>query len=184
MTEKEKMIAEKFYDAKDKELCELRAKARSACEKFNSTKFEDFKTRQEILKNLLGSIGEKFYFEKNFVCDYGFNIHIGENFYSNFNLTILDCAEVIIGKNCMIAPNVGIYTATHPIDPIQRYEKGVEYAKKIIIGDNCWIGAHVVICPGVTIGDNVVVGAGSVVTKSFGDNVVLAGNPAKVIKNI
>ncbi|OXX25946.1 sugar O-acetyltransferase, partial [Vibrio sp. V06_P1A73T115] len=111
------------------------------------------------------------------------NIHVGENFYANFGCVILDVAEVRIGNNCFIAPQVGIYTATHPTDPIQR-NSGLEYGKSVVIGHNCWIGGHATINPGVTLGNNVVVASGAVVTKSFGDNVVIGGNPAKVIKEI
>lgn len=181
MTEYEKMISGQMYDCSDSELRELRLLSRTFCDKINNT--FDTQERTGIFKSFLGSTGEKLHIERSFQCDYGKNIHIGENFYSNFNLTILDCAEVVIGKNCMVAPNVAIYTATHPINPIDRVS-GLEYAKKITIGNNCWIGGNAVICPGVTLGDNVVVGAGSVVTKSFGDNVVIAGNPAKIIKII
>jgi maltose O-acetyltransferase len=108
---------------------------------------------------------------------------VGDNFYANFDCVILDVAEVRIGKNCMVAPQVGIYTATHPIDPVLR-NAGKELGRPIGIGDNCWIGGHAVINPGVTLGNNVVVASGAVVTKSFGDNVVLAGNPARVVKEI
>jgi maltose O-acetyltransferase len=110
-------------------------------------------------------------------------MQLGENFFANFNCVILDAAKVTIGDNCMIAPQVGLYTATHPLDPVQR-ATGIEFAKPITIGDNCWIGGMAVINPGVTLGDNVVVASGAVVTKSFGDNVVIGGNPAKVIKEI
>ena len=108
---------------------------------------------------------------------------MGENFYANFNCVILDAAKVTIGDNCMIAPQVGIYTATHPIDPTSR-QTGIEFAKPITLGHNCWIGGMAVINPGVTLGNNVVVASGAVVTKSFGDNVVIGGNPAKIIKHI
>lgn len=183
MTEREKMLAEMPYDPTDKELVEMRAYARKMCKEFNDCNPEDETKREKILKDLFGSTGNSIYMEPTFRCDYGKNIHVGESFYANFNCVILDVAEVIIGKNCMIAPNVAIYTATHPIDPVER-NGGTEYAKKVVIGDNCWLGGNSVICPGVTLGNNVVVGAGAVVTKSFGDNVVLAGNPAKVIKTI
>ena len=115
------------------------------------------------------------------IVDYGFNIHIGENFYANFNCTLLDICPITIGKNCMLAPNVQLYTATHPLDPDER-NTSIEYGKPITFGDNVWVGGGAIIIPGVTLGDNVVVGAGAVVTKSFPDNVVLGGNPAKIIK--
>ena len=136
-----------------------------------------------MLKQLLGSTGDNIHIESTFNCDYGFNIHVGENFYANFDCVILDVAEVRIGNSCMIAPQVGIYTATHPLDPVER-NSGLELAKPITIGNSCWIGGQAVINPGVTLGDNVVVASGAIVTKSFGSNVVIGGNPAKVIKKI
>lgn len=117
-------------------------------------------------RELLGSAGQDIYVESDFKCDYGCNIHVGENFYANFDVVILDCCEVHIGKNCMLAPRVCIYTATHPLDPYERNEIGLEYGKPVTIGDNVWIGGSAVINPGVTIGDNAVIASGSVVTKS------------------
>ena len=183
MTELKKMKAEQLYNASDPELMKLRLRARLLTEKFNTTSIKKLGSRTKILKKLFGSIGGSVYIEPSFNCDYGFNIHVGDNFYANYGLVILDVADVIIGKNCFIAPQVGIYTATHPLDPYER-SGGAEYAKKIVIGDNCWIGGHATINPGVVLGDNVVVASGAVVTRSFGDNVVLAGVPAKVIKTI
>ncbi len=183
MSEKQKMLAGQMYDPSAPELTELRVKTRLATEQFNRTSITELDKRSQILKGLFGSTGNEIYVEPTFNCDYGENIHVGENFYANYGCVILDVAEVRIGKNCFIAPQVGIYTATHPIDPIERIS-GLEYAKPITIGDNCWIGGHATINPGVTLGDNVVVASGAVVTKSFGDNVVIGGNPAKVLKQI
>lgn len=183
MTEREKMISGEPYNSFDQELIELREEARLLTEEFNKTSIKDVDKRTELLKKLFGSTGENIYIEPTFNCDYGCNIHVGNNFFVNYNTVILDVAEVRIGENCFIAPQVGIYTATHPIDPIQR-TSGVEYGKPVTIGDNCWIGGNATINPGVTLGNNVVVASGAVVTKSFGDNVVIAGNPAKVIKEI
>ncbi|MFC3153372.1 sugar O-acetyltransferase [Litoribrevibacter euphylliae] len=182
-TEKEKMLAGQYYDPSDAELVELRLKARLATERLNQTSMVDLEKRTALLKSLFGSTGESIYIESCFQCDYGENIHVGENFYANFGCVILDVADVRIGDNCFIAPQVGIYTATHPIDPVER-AKGIEFAKPITIGNNCWIGGHATINPGVTLGDNVVVASGAVVTKSFGDNVVIGGVPAKILQSV
>lgn len=118
-----------------------------------------------------------------FHCDYGYNIFLGENFFANFDCVFLDAAPIRIGKNCMIGPKTCIYAVGHPLEPDER-AKGIGLPEEVIIGDNCWIGGGVTILPGVTLGDNVVVGAASVVTKSFPSNVVIAGNPAKVIREL
>lgn len=183
MREFDKMLSGKLYNPMDEELLNLRINARKITEKYNKTSSVEQKKRKELLKKLFGKEIEGVYIEPNFRCDYGINIYAGKNLYINFDCVILDVAKVIFGDNCFIAPQVGIYTATHPIAAKQR-NSGVEYGKQVTIGNNCWIGGHAVINPGVTLGDNVVVGAGSVVTKSFDSNVVIAGNPAKVIRNI
>ncbi|EGR4403847.1 sugar O-acetyltransferase [Vibrio cholerae] len=183
MTEREKMLSGEYYDPSDAELVKLRLEARLLTEKLNQTSVSCPDKRVEIIKSLLGSTGNNIHIESTFNCDYGLNIHVGENFYANFGCVILDVAEVCIGDNCFIAPQVGIYTATHPIDPIQR-NSGLEFGKPIRIGNNCWIGGHATINPGVTLGDNVVVASGAVVTKSFGSNVVIGGNPVRVLKAI
>ncbi|ENM5875891.1 sugar O-acetyltransferase [Vibrio mimicus] len=183
MTEKEKMLSGECYDPNDNELVKLRLEARLLTERLNQTSVSSPDTRLEIIKSLLGSTGELIHIESTFNCDYGLNIHVGENFYANFGCVILDVAEVRIGDNCFIAPQVGIYTATHPVDPIERIN-GLEYGKPITIGNNCWIGGHATINPGVKLGDNVVVASGAVVTKSFGSNVVIGGNPARVLKDL
>lgn len=183
MTEKEKMLAGEYYDPSDETLTALRLKARLAADNYNRTQADELDRRSTMLKSLLGSTGEQLLVEPPLHVDYGENIHVGENFYANFGCVILDVAEVKIGDNCFIAPQVGIYTATHPVDAQERIS-GLEYAKPITIGDNCWIGGHATINPGVTLGDNVVVASGAVVTKSFGDNVVIGGNPAKILKQL
>ena len=183
MTEKEKMLASELYNPSDEELVKLRYNARILTEKFNKTSVADIEDRDDILKQLFGSTGIQIYIEPTFNCDYGCNIHVGENFYANYNCVILDVCKVTIGKNCMIAPQVGIYTATHPIKASKRY-LGLELGKPVTIGDNCWIGGNATINPGVSLGNNVVVASGAVVTKSFGDNVVIGGNPARILKTI
>jgi len=181
MTEREKMLSGELYCADDEELKTAHARAVSLCIKLS----QDLSDEERIAtaKQLLGSSGEKVWLNAGFFCDYGENIEVGENFYCNYGVCILDVCKVKIGKNCLIAPQVGIYTACHPIDRNTRVS-GLELGKPITIGDDCWIGGHAVINPGVTQGDNVVVGSGAVVTKSFPSNVVIAGNPARIIKKL
>ena len=180
-TEKEKMIAGELYFANDPELVADRMFARSQSQIINQA--ESAELRSQLLKETFGRTGKKIYLEPVINFDYGYNIFVGENFYANFNCTFLDVSTIEIGDNCMFAPNVQLYTATHPLHPVKR-NSGLEYAKPIKIGNNVWLGGGVIVTPGVTLGDNVVVGAGSVVTKSFPDNVVIAGNPARIIKTV
>ena len=135
------------------------------------------------MRKLLGKTGKFFHIANPFHCDYGSNIEIGENFFSNYGLTILDVGKVTIGDNAQIAPNVSIYTAGHPIHPDSR-NSGYEYGIPVAIGDNVWIGGNAVILPGVTIGSNSVIGAGSVVTKDIPEWVIAAGNPCRVLRKI
>ncbi len=180
-TEKEKMIAGELYFANDPELVADRMFARSQSQIINQA--ESAELRSQLLKETFGRTVKKIYMEPVINFDYGYNIFVGENFYANFNCTFLDVSTIEIGDNCMFAPNVQLYTATHPLHPVKR-NSGLEYAKPIKIGNNVWLGGGVIVTPGVTLGDNVVVGAGSVVTKSFPDNVVIAGNPARIIKTV
>ncbi|MGO1819378.1 MAG: sugar O-acetyltransferase [Senegalia sp. (in: firmicutes)] len=182
MTEKEKMIAGDMYDATDEELFEDRMRAKILCKKYNDMKPYQLDERKEVLKRLFDTENDS-YIEPNFFCDYGYNIVIGKNFYVNHNCVILDSCKVEFGDNVMIGPNVGIYTATHPTDPIER-NSGLEFARPIKIGENVWIGGGSTIYPGVTVGDNVVIAGGSVVTKSVEANKVVGGNPAKIRKDI
>lgn len=182
-TEKEKMLLGEVYDATDEILLRERIKTKTLCQEYNKLPYEDFGKRKELLKEVLGKTGENFTIEPDFYCDYGYNIELGESFYANHNLVILDCVKVKIGKNVAIGPNCGLFCAIHPIDPVER-AKWVETAKPITIGDNVWLGGNVVVLPGVTIGDNTTIGAGSVVTKDIPSNVVAAGNPCKVIKTL
>ena len=180
-TEKEKMIAGELYFANDPELVADRMFARSQSQIINQA--ESAELRSQLLKETFGRTGKKIYMEPVINFDYGYNIFVGENFYAYFNCTFLDVSTIEIGDNCMFAPNVQLYTATHPLHPVKR-NSGLEYAKPIKIGNNVWLGGGVIVTPGVTLGDNVVVGAGSVVTKFFPDNVVIAGNPARIIKTV
>lgn len=177
-TEKEKMLAGELYYASDYQLQKEHELAQNILHEFNNS--IDI-NRSEILKNLFGKTGENFCVKPTFHCDYGYNIYVGENFFANYDCVILDVCKVTIGDNCMIAPKVCIYTATHPLDPELRIS-GLEFGKPVTIGNNVWLGGSSVITPGVTIGDNVVVAAGAVVVKDVPNNVVVGGNPAKIIK--
>lgn len=183
ITEKEKMIAGELYNPEEMNLVSMRAQARKICAQYNRCEDDDVGQRAQLLEDLLGSAGQNPSIHANFRCDYGFNIHVGDNFFANYDCIILDCAEVRIGDNCFLGPQIGIYTACHPLDPVERVSS-IEFARPVTIGNRCWIGGHAVINPGVTLGNNVVVASGSVVTKSFGDNVVIGGNPARVIRVI
>ena len=182
-SEKEKMISGKPYKAFGDELLAERQYAKEMIFDFNSLRPNQIDERNEILKRLLGKTKDKYFIEPPFRCDFGYNIEIGENFYSNYNLIILDCAPVKIGDNVLIGPNVSIYTAGHPLHYEIRNQE-YEYAFPIIIGDNVWIGGNVVINPGVSIGENSVIGSGSVVTKDIPKNVIAIGNPCKVLRVI
>ena len=183
MNEFEKMKNGELYYSNDKELVSYRLEAKKLCYKYNNIEPTNLKYRLEILEELFKSKLDNPCIEPSFYCDYGFNIKIGKNFYSNHNLVILDVAYVIFGDNIFIGPNCGFYTASHPIDYVNR-NKGLEYGKPIVIGNNVWFGGNVTVLPGVKIGSNVVIGAGSVITKDIPDNVVAVGNPCKIIKNI
>lgn len=181
MTEKEKMLSSLLYNANDSELIAERNRAKELCYDYNNLRPSQTQEQAEIIKKLFGKIGGIFCITPYFWCDYGYNIEIGENFYTNHNCVILDCAKVKFGNNVFIAPNCGFYTAGHPLDAEQR-NMGLEYAKPITVGDNVWIGGGVNVMPGVTIGNNVVIGGGSVVTKDIPNNCVAVGNPCRVMK--
>ena len=182
-SEKEKMLSGKPYNAFGNELESERRRAAELLYKYNRLPPGNSGEGKDILKKLLGSACEAFVLEPPFRCDYGYNIHLGENFFANYNLVILDCARVSIGKNALLGPDVGIYTAGHPIHSEPR-TRDLEYSLPITIGDNVWIGRKVVINPGVSIGDNAVIGSGSVVTKDIPSNVIAMGNPCQVLREI
>ena len=164
----------------DKEVMEQQKRARKLTQELNTVDRSDFEKIEKIVKELLGK-SEGAFINPPFYCDYGFNIEVGKNFYANYNCTILDVGKVTIGDNCMFAPNVAIYTAGHPIHPDSRNSM-YEYGIQVSIGDNCWLGGNTIVCPGVKIGNNVVIGAGSVVTKDIPDWSIAAGNPCRVIR--
>lgn len=182
-TEKEKMLSGQAYKADDATLTKERLKAREVIFEFNQLAPKQIKQRKSLLKQLFGKTDTQFYIEPPFRCDYGYNIEIGQHFYANFNLVILDCAKVNIGENVFIGPNVAIYTAGHPMHPHLR-NQAYEWAMPISIGHNVWIGGNTIINPGVEIGSNSVIGSGSVVTKNIPDYVFAAGNPCRVIRPI
>ncbi len=183
MTQKERMLKELPYKAWLDGLTEEREICKQKVYELNTLPPKERERIPAMLKELLGKTGETVFIEPPFHCDYGWNIEVGENFFANYNLTILDVGKVTIGKNAQIAPNVSIYTAGHPIHPDSR-NSGYEYGISITIGDNVWIGGSTVILPGVTIGNNVVIGAGSVVSKDIPDNKIAVGNPCRVIREI
>ena len=181
MTNMERRDKEILYIADDA-LMEEQAVARRLCQKLNTMDRSDFKGLQAVVKELLGK-SDNAWINPPFYCDYGRNIEVGRNFFANYNCTILDVAKVVIGDNCLMAPNVAIYTAGHPVHPATRNTM-YEYGIGVTIGDNVWLGGNVVICPGVHIGDNAVIGAGSVVTRDIPAWSFAAGNPCKVIRKI
>ena len=183
MAEIEKMLSGQLYNPNVHSLMDARLKAKSLCYEYNNLKPTEIEKKKEIIINLFGKVSGNFLIEPTFFCDYGFNIEIGKNFYSNHNLIILDPAKVVFGDNVLIGPNCGFYTAEHPISYEER-NKGFEFAKSIKVGNNVWFGGNVTVIGGVTIGDNVIIGAGSVVVKDLPSNVLAVGNPCKVIREI
>ena len=182
-TEKEKMIAGELYDPLDEEITADRLQARLLIKQFNDTGDERLEERTAILKKLIPVTGKNLWLQPPFYCDYGYNIIMGDNVYLNFNCILLDVSYINIGSRTMLGPNVQIYTATHPINYKER-SAGKEYSKAINIGEDVWIGGSAVICPGVSIGDRSIIGAGSVVTKNIPADVVAAGNPCKIIRKL
>ena len=182
MTNKQRRDAEMAY-IYDRELALDMRESRILLNTLNKADYTDYITIRATVKELLGGSDDSTMINPPFYCDYGKNIFVGKNFFANFNCTILDVARVTIGDNCFLAPGVGIYTAGHPIHPDVR-NAGPEYGISVTIGDNVWIGAQSVICPGVHIGSGVVIGAGSVVTHDIPDMVVAAGTPCRVIRPI
>ncbi|SNC66238.1 maltose O-acetyltransferase [Hymenobacter gelipurpurascens] len=178
-TEKEKMLAGELYQANEPQLVAERLKAKELCHRYNQ---EPVHLNKQVLAELLGYDTDA-HLEAPLRCDYGYNIRLGRNVYANYNLTILDCALVTIGDNVFMAPNVLLTTAGHPVEVAPRIA-GWEFARPITIGDNVWLGAGVLVMPGVTIGENTTIGAGSVVTRDIPANSVAVGNPCRVIRQL
>lgn len=177
------MLAGDLYNALDEQLSAERTKARMLIQKLNTTSADNSEPIEEVLKELIPKAGKDLWIQPPFYCDYGYNIVVGEKVFFNFNCVVLDVMKVTIGSRTLFGPNVQIYTATHPINFKER-ATGLEYAKPVTIGEDVWVGGSAVICPGVTIGNRVVIGAGSVVTKDIPDDVFAAGNPCRVIRKI
>lgn len=182
MTEQEKMAAGLWFNPADKALAAQRQHAKALCVQMNQQGPLPFKAHQQQAGQLFGKLGSC-YIEPNFFCDYGYNIELGKNFYANHHCIILDAAKVRIGDDVLLGPGVQIYTVTHPLDAAQR-KTGLEKGQAVTIGNSVWIGGGAIILPGVSIGDVAVVAAGAVVTKDVPASVVVAGNPAKVIKTL
>lgn len=184
MSEKQKMLNGEYYKPmEDEQLSKDRDKVKELCRKYNSLAYTDIKNRDKIIKQILGKTGKTILIEPNFFCDYGYNIEVGENFYMNHNCVVLDCAKVTFGDNVFIGPNCSFYTPIHPLKAEER-NSGIEKALPIKVGNNVWFGGNVTVLPDVEIGDNSVIGAGSVVTKNIPSNCLAVGNPCKVIKEI
>ncbi|MDO4183282.1 MAG: sugar O-acetyltransferase [Coriobacteriia bacterium] len=184
MTEKEKMQRQMLYDANyDKELENDRLECKALCQEYNNLPIKEIDARHTFIKKILGKTGEQVHIEPDFWCDYGYLISVGENFYANHGLIILDAGTVTFGDNVFIAPSCGFHTSGHPID-YERRNQGLEYAYPIVVGNNVWFGAGVQVMPGVTIGDNVVIGGGSIVVKDIPSNSVAVGNPCRVVRAI
>ncbi|MBP2622676.1 sugar O-acetyltransferase [Streptococcus oricebi] len=181
MSQKEKMLAGQLYYAEDQVLSEERKRAKEICYDYNLLRPSQEEEQQVLLKQLLGKMESPVTITAPFWCDYGYNIELGENFYSNHNLVILDGAKVRFGSNVFVGPNCGFHTAGHPLDQNER-NQGLEYAYPIEVGHSVWFGAGVQVMPGVSIGDDVVIAAGSVVTKDLPSHVLAAGVPCKVIR--
>ncbi len=194
MNELEKCMAGEYYDCHDKIFLDFKTQARELLKEYNSLAYEQKQEKTGILKQLFGSIGTNVSVGLPFICDYGRNIYIGNNVSVNMNCTFVDCNKITVGDNVLIASNVQLYTATHPVELSERLAPDWNpqseeyfcrtYALPIIIGDGCWLGGGVIVLPGVTIGRGAVIGAGSVVTKDIPENSLAVGNPCRVIRKL
>ncbi|WP_285137745.1 sugar O-acetyltransferase [Microbacterium sp. lyk4-40-TSB-66] len=182
-TNRERMLAGELYIADDPESARLAQRALELTHAYQVASATAPDTARAHLEDLLGTLGEDAYVKPPLFVDYGENIHLGARSFVNYNLTALDVAEIRIGEDCQLGPNVQLLTPTHPIEPQPRRDK-LEAAQPITIGDNVWLGGGVIVCPGVTIGDNSVIGAGAVVTRDIPANVIAVGNPARVVREI
>jgi maltose O-acetyltransferase len=182
-TNRERMLAGDLYVADDPESERLAQRGARLADEYHRAVLAGEPTARALLAELVGTLGDGAFVKPPFFVDYGENIHIGARTFANYNLVALDVAPITIGADCQIGPNVQLLTPTHPIEPEPRRDK-LEGAQPIVIGDNVWLGGGVIVCPGVTIGENSVIGAGAVVTRDIPANVVAVGNPARVIRSI
>ena len=183
MTEKEKILQGLLYDSGDSELSEERRRCKQLCQEYNFLPCDETEKKADLLRRILKKTGKNCTIEPFFQCDYGYNISVGENFYANHNCVFLDTAPITFGDHVFIGPNCGFYAAEHPLDAATR-NKELESARPITVGNNVWIGGNVCVLPGVSIGDNAVIGAGSVVVKNIPENSVAVGNPCEVIQKL
>lgn len=181
--QKEKMLAGELYVADDPQLYAAHLRAQAILARFNATPVDAVDERRAMLADLFARFGDGAVLKPTLRCDYGFNISIGERTFINFDCVLLDCNRIVIGNEVQFAPGVHVYTATHPLDAKQR-RSGVEYALPVVIGDGAWLGGGAIVCPGVTIGENTVVGAGSVVVRNLPSNVLAVGNPCRVVRQL
>jgi len=182
-SEKEKMLAGELYDPRDPELAADRESARELVGLYNRTGATDAESRERILSELFGSVGERPTVEPPFRCDYGSQISVGDRFFANFGCVFLDVCPIDFGDRCLLGPSVHVYTATHPLDAEER-AAGKEYGKPVTVGDDVWLGGQAVLNPGVEVGDRSVVASGAVVTRDVPADVVVAGNPAEVVREL
>ncbi len=182
-TEKERMLAGEPYDPSDPELVAERERARELTRRYNRTAAGNEAERQDVLSTLFGSGGETATVEPSIRCDYGYNVHVGEAFFANFDCVFLDVRRVEFGRNCLLGPGVHVYTATHPLDATER-AGGLESGEPVTVGDDVWVGGRAVLNPGVSVGDDAVIGSGAVVTEDVPSGVVVRGNPAGVVRDL
>ena len=171
------------YNDFDEDLFQRRVKAKKLFRAYNASDDDEVELRERLMGELFGSVGERVWIEPDFKCEFGSNIHIGDDVYINFGCVILDCAKVTIGEHTLLGPNVGLYAANHSTDAEERINGGC-YGKPISIGKKCWLGGDVKVVPGVSIGDGAVIGTGSIVTKDIPSGVIAVGNPCRVLREI
>ncbi len=184
ISEKEKMLRGELYLASDPELCTDGLSAQKILHEYNASRPEESERRRFLLQRLFGELGKDVHIEPRFHCDYGYNIRLGDRVYMNCGCVLLDVCPIDIGEDTLLGPNVQIYAATHPLDGKIRKHRGPEFGRPVRIGSDCWIGGGAIICPGVVIGDQSAIGAGSVVTKNIPSGVLAVGNPCRVVKEL